>query len=69
MPGVQDSDDFLKPWKYFSRKSRWAGTWLDVGDSEEPPSSTSTPRDAVAYESNVGRGYDPDVVALRIVIN
>ena len=68
-PGFHDdpaSGGFLKPWKYFSRKSRWAGTW--ICDEEFPSPSSSPSSGGGVRESKVGGGYDRDV-ALRIVIN
>lgn len=72
--GVHDgpaSGGFLKPWKYFSRKSRCAGTW--ISDEEIPSLFASASRGGggggcAFCESKVGGGYDRDVV-LRIVIN
>jgi hypothetical protein len=68
---VQASKSFLKPWKYFSRKSRWAGTWPGARTKRSPSLSAPAPSPCgvgAACKSNVGRGYDRDVT-LQIVIS
>jgi hypothetical protein len=71
IPGIHGdpaSDGFLNPWKYFSRKSRWAGTWISDEVFISLSSSPSRGGGGAVCESKLGGGYDRDV-ALRIVIN